>query len=132
MSDLKNALGRAYGPYMFFKERLKEIDLKTGGSSAKLSTEDHWRREYYKYPHLILETNENISQRFYDIFLNTIDITKEGRIKPRFITRNSANLTQALIEIIEECNWRGNITKQSLANISGPLEKDFEDGLPVG
>ena len=132
MAIEKEILGRAFGPYQFYKQREYELTEEASRNGNKLPRHQGWRREYYHYPYLILETDENIVERFSDLMTNIVDISRECKIVPTPGMQNDARLMRFFTEVIEETNWRGVLTKDIAKNSTNPVGAYFKDGKPLG
>lgn len=128
----KEILGRAFGPYQFFKQREKELAQEAKQNGNKLPRHQMWRREYYHYPYLILETDAQIVERFSDLMANIIDISKDCKIVPTPGMQNDARFMRLFTEIIEETNWRGALTRDVIGDANNPIREYFKDGTPLG
>lgn len=128
----KSILGHANGPYNFFKQREREFKAEAHANKGKLPRHQIWRREYYQHPYLILEENRLIIERFKDIYINTIDISKEGKITPTPFMDNDARLGRLFTQILEETNWRGALTPDIVSQANEQIRAYFKDGLPLG
>ena len=91
-----------------------------------------WRREYYNYPYLILETDEHIIERFSDLMSNIVDISSDCKIVPTPGMENDARFMRFFTEIIEETNWRGALTPDVARKATNPISAYFRDGIPLG
>lgn len=128
----KNVLGRAFGPYKFFKQKGRELVAEAEENGGSLVQHQGWRCEYYQYPYLILETDEKIAERFTDLIVNIVDISKDCKIVPTPGLKNDARLMKIFTEIIEETNWRGILTEELARNATNPISEYFNDGMPLG
>lgn len=128
----KEILGRAFGPYQFYKRRERELAEVAKKNGNRLPRHETWRREYYHYPYLILETNELIIERFGDLFSNIVDISKECKIVPTPGIQNDGRLFRFFTEIIEETNWRGALSPDVARKATSPVGAYFKEGLPLG
>jgi hypothetical protein len=128
----KAVLGRAFGPYQFYKHRERELAQEAARNGNKLPAHEAWRRDYYRYPYLILETDENIVERFSDLMVNIVDISRECKIVPTPGMQNDARLMRFFTEIIEETNWRGVLTRDVATTATNPVGAYFRDGTPLG
>jgi len=128
----KELLGRAFGPYQYYKKRENELTEEASKNGNKIPRHEFWRIEYYHYPYLILETDENIVDRFTDLMVNIVDISKECKIVPTPGMQNDARLMKFFTEIIEETNWRGVLTRDVASRATNPIAEYFNDGVPLG
>lgn len=128
----REILGRAFEPYQFYKQRENELADEASKNGNKLPRHQIWRREYYHYPYFILETDENIVERFSDLMVNIVDISRECKIVPTPGMQNDARFARFFTEIIEETNWRGVLTKDVARNATNPIGAYFKDGTPLG
>ena len=130
--DEKDILGRAFGPYQFFKQRERELAQEAKRNGNSLPRHQVWRREYYNYPYLILETDEHIIERFSDLMSNIVDISTDCKIVPTPGMENDARFMRFFTEIIEETNWRGALTPDVTRKAINPIGAYFRDGSPLG
>lgn len=130
--DEKDILGRAFVPYQFFKQRERELAQEAKKNGDRLPSHQVWRREYYNYPYLILETDENIIERFSDLMSNIVDISTDCKIVLAPGMENDARFMRFFTEIIEETNWRGALTPDVARKASNPIGAYFRDGFPLG
>ncbi|MEM6610171.1 MAG: hypothetical protein AAF689_16525 [Pseudomonadota bacterium] len=132
MRTEKEVLGRAFGPYQLFKQQENELVKEAKKNGGKLPGHQVWRREYYNYPYLILETDEKIVERFSDLMVNIFEISRECRIVPTPGMQNGNRFMRLLTEVFEETNWRGALTKDVARNATKPVGAYFKDGAPLG
>jgi hypothetical protein len=123
---------RVKGPYDFFKQREKELQRDADNNGGRLERHNLWRLAYYKYPYLLLQSDDAILERFVDVFSNSIDISEEGKIIPTPMIENDARFARLFTELIEETNWRGILTKDSTFNATEQIRSYFIDGIPLG
>lgn len=131
MNFRSEVLGRALEPYKFYKMREEQLVRNSGGEPS-LPLHDSWRLKYYRNPYLILEEDQTISGRFYDIMANTFDISSYCKIDPTPLLQNDFRLTRLLTEVIEETNWRKLLTEEILARVHSDLQSYFSAGEPAG
>lgn len=81
---------------------------------------------------MILEADQAIQERFTDIFVNSIDLDKDGKVTPSGMMRDDARLAELFTQIIEETNWRGALTEGLMKDTSKPIKAYFADGVPLG
>jgi hypothetical protein len=124
--------GRAKNAYEWFKQREQELLKSADDNDGKLAAHDWWRVAYYRQPYLLLESNNAIIERFIDVFSNSIDITADGKISPTPMIENDLRLSKLFTELIEETNWRGIMTQDSIAMATEQINSYFLDGEPVG
>lgn len=124
--------GQAKHAFDWYRQRAAELDKEMLGNGGKLPKHELWRRQYYEYPYLLLESNETILERFADIFTNCLDISVEGKIIPTPMLENNARLARYFTEVIEETNWRGILNKGSMQPAFVQLNEYFKDGTPLG
>jgi hypothetical protein len=74
--------------YDWFKERERQLIEESDKNQGKLPRHELWRLAYYKYPYLLLETDDAIRSRFVDLFANTIDLSRESKIIPTPMMQN--------------------------------------------
>lgn len=130
--DEKDILGRAFEPYQFFKQRERELALEAKKNGNRLPRHQVWRREYYNYPYLILETDEHIVERFCDLMSNIVDISTDCKIVPTPGMENDARFMRLFTEITEETKWRGALTPDVARKATNPIGAYFRDGIPLG
>ena len=114
-------MGKAYGPYQYYKDIEAELRSKAKRNNDKLSRDDFWKLNYYHYPYLILETDEKIIERFADLVSNIVDISPECKIVQTPGIKNDARFFQFFSEIIQETNWRGILTPDSARGATSPV-----------
>lgn len=131
MKSLEEILGRAYGPYQFFKQRKREL-TKEAKRNGGIARHEMWRLQYYSYPYLILEADDIIIERFADLMSNIVDISKDCKIVSTPGMQNDARLMRFFTEIVEETNWRGALTPEVSRQATSPIGAYFRDGTPLG
>ena len=124
--------GHAKHAFNWYRQRAAELDNEMRRNDGKLPQHELWRRQYYEYPYLLLESNEMILERFADIFTNCLDISAEGKITITPMMENDARLARYLIEVTEETNWRGILNKGSMQPAFVQLNEYFKNGTPLG
>lgn len=124
--------GRAKGVYEWFRQREEELQRIAGNRGGKLPKHDWWRVAYYRQPYLLLESDDVIFDRFVDVFSNGLDITSEGKIAPTPMMANEGRMARLFTELIEETNWRGILTQDSIQKANEQVKSYFADGLPPG
>ena len=124
--------GRVKGPYEWFKQREAELQVQSDDNGGKLELHNLWRLAYYKSPYLLLETDNAIKERFFDVFSNSIDINSNGKIVLSPMKMHNGRLGRLLTELIEETNWRGILTKDSNYDATEQIRSYFKDGTPLG
>lgn len=124
--------GQAKHAFNWYKQRAVELDNEMHRNDGKLPLHELWRRQYYEYPYLLLESNEIILERFADIFTNCLDISVEGKITPTPMLDNDARLARYFTEVIEETNWRGILNKGSMQPAFVQLNEYFKNEIPLG
>ncbi len=55
-----------------------------------------------------------------------------GKISPTPMMKHDGKFGRLLIELIEETNWRGTLTKDSIADATEQITAYFKDGVPLG
>ena len=125
-------LGRAYEPYQYFQMRRRELAKQAATNMGKLPYHQWFRHDYYCNPYPILETDEAVSERFTDIFVNTVTLTKAGQLALTPMMENDARFARRFTEATEETNWRGALTRDAIAAARAPLVAYFKDGEPLG
>ena len=123
---------RAAATYDWFKKREQELHHEASQNAGKLALHDLWRLSYYKQPYLLLQSDEAILERFRDVFMNGLDLNHKGQITPTPMLANDNRLGRLFTEIIEETNWRGILTKDSMSEGLEQLNTYFSDGTPPG
>ena len=66
---------KAKDRYVWFKQREGELEQEAQKNGGRLARLNWWRYSYYKYPYLLLETDDAVEDRFVDVFSNGVDIT---------------------------------------------------------
>lgn len=123
---------KAATTYDWFKKREKELHHEANQNDGKLALHDLWRLSYYKQPYLLLQSDEVILERFRDVFMNGLDLNHKGQIMPTPMLANDNRLGRLFTEIIEETNWRGILTKDSMSEGLEQLNAYFSNGTPSG
>lgn len=123
---------RAKGPYNWFKQRESELQREAANNGDRLNRHNLWRYAYYKYPYLLLQSDDVIMERFIDVFSNCIDISEEGKIIPTPMIEDNGRFARLFTELIEETNWRGILTKDSIAKATEQIRSYYVDGTPPG
>lgn len=124
--------GRVKSVYEWFKEREGELQLESERNGGKLEMHNLWRLAYYNHPYLLLETDDSIKERFADVFSNGIDISSDGKISFAPMMMNDGRFSRLFTELIEETNWRGILTRNSITEVSDQINSYFSDGMPLG
>lgn len=123
---------RASTTYQWFKKREEELLKEASQNDGTLVRHDLWRLGYYKTPYLLLQSDEAILERFGDVFLNGIDLSPKGKITPTPMLANDNRFGRLFTEIIEETNWRGVLTRDSMSEAMQQLNAYFSEGTPLG
>lgn len=116
----------------FFEKEKDKLSQKMKNNNGKLSADLLCKYNYYNYPYLLLETDENVIQRFSDILQNTIDISSDGKLAITPMFQHNGRLAQILTEIIEETNYRCTLTPDILRNTTAPIGAYYANGIPFG
>jgi hypothetical protein len=124
--------GRVKNAYEWFKRREGELEHQAKTNNGKLKRHDWWRCHYYKYPYLLLETDDAIGERFVDVFSNCVDITATGQITPTPMMRNEGRFTIIFTELLEETNWRQILTRDLVTNATAQIHSYFDRRTPIG
>lgn len=124
--------GRVKTTYEWFKQCERELGQEAERNNGQLERHMWWRYAYYKYPYLLLETDDAIKERFVDVFSNSLDITSEGKIAPTPMMMNKGRFSAIFTELIEETNCRGILTQDVTANATAQINSYFEGGVPLG
>ncbi|WP_170397631.1 hypothetical protein [Ruegeria arenilitoris] len=132
MPSEKEVLGKAFGPYQYYKQRERELTEEASKNGNNLPLHMMWRLQYYRNPYLILETDEKILERFGDLFSNILGISKECKIEMTPGMQGDARLVRYFTEIIEETNWRGILTPEATKGAASPIGEYFKGGTPLG
>jgi len=123
--------GRVKNTFEWFSERAKELEEKAAKDGG-MRRHEAWRLEYFKYPYLLLETDETILERFADVFTNSLELSVEGKITPTPMMEENARLSKFFTEVLEETNWRGVLHKGSMEPAFEQVRAYFRDGDPLG
>jgi hypothetical protein len=118
--------------YDWFKAREAGLRAESEKNGGKLPWHENWRYHYYSYPYLLQEPDEVIRERFSDIFINTVDISSDGKLSITPMLQNEGRLGRIFTEVIEETNWRAILTKDAVAYATAPISAYFSDGSPLG
>jgi hypothetical protein len=118
--------------YDWFKERERQLTAQAESNAGRLRRHEWWRLSYYRHPYLMLETDDGIRNRFIDVFANTVDLSREGKIIPQPMMANEGRFAQVFTELIEETNARGILTREVVNEAVAPIRSYFSDGEPLG
>lgn len=124
--------GREKWAYEWYRQRGEELREAASINGGKLPAHEWWRYAYYMHPYLLLESDDAIIERLVDVFGNSLDITAEGKIAPTPMMENEGRLSRIFTELIEETNWRGILTKDSIGRATEQVSSYFRDGTPPG
>jgi hypothetical protein len=118
--------------YNWYQRRERELQNTADNNGGRLPKHEWWRQLYYREPYLLLESNDVILERFGDVLSNSVDITANAQIAPTPMMENDGRLSRLFTELIEETNWRGILTKDSMGVAGEQLSAYFDGGEPVG
>ena len=91
--------GRIKDTYEWFQQRRRELEHEAESRNGQLRRQDRWELAYYRYPYLLLESDDAIRERFIDVFSNGFDITSEGKIAPTPMMANDARFSALFTEL---------------------------------
>jgi hypothetical protein len=123
---------RAQRTYDWFQKRKREIEQRAKNNNGQLTRQDRWTLEYYRYPYLLLETDDAIKERFVDVFTNGMTIDSGGKVTVTPMMANDGRLSIMFGELLEETGWRGILTDDVAANAREQIMACFEGGVPLG
>lgn len=117
--------------------RLKEIDARKDHYERKSNTPPHrlrrhevWRHAYLSFPYLIGAPDAKVAKRFCDVFLNTTELTPDGKIGLPDIHADDS-WSQRFTHMLEEYGSRGGTPTSVIAEARGPALRYFEHGDPI-
>ena len=117
----------------WYETRKSEIEAERTSNSGKLARHEWWRLEYYNNPYLLFCDDEELSQRFVDIFGNISGLNEKGQITPEVDNaRGDKSFTRIFTQILEACNSRGGLQESLLHTARAEVLKYFEHGTPLG
>ncbi len=91
-----------------------------------------WRHQYLAYPYLLGASDEMVEERFKSIFMNNVELTKEGKIS-LVPLETTEEFMVAFTHLLEEYAARvGGLPGDVVAKARGPIDKYFEQGSPPG
>jgi hypothetical protein len=100
---------------------------------GRLRRHEMWRHTYLADPYLIGAPDDRVAERFRHIFMNTMELTQEGKIAPVPFTETD-EYVQVFTHMLEEYQARvgGEAPPDVIALARAPLVKYFEHGTPIG
>ena len=117
----------------WYDHRLAEIakELKEKGS---LPRHEFWQRRYYLNPYLLLCSEEELRERWNDIFANVATLTEEGKIGFDLdeTKKSQGSMMEAFTHIVEACNSRGGVQRDYIEMGRAELGKYFLSEPPPG
>ncbi|MBS0339628.1 MAG: hypothetical protein JSS56_03815 [Proteobacteria bacterium] len=91
-----------------------------------------WRHAYLSKPYLVGASDEILKERFKSIFMNCVELTKEGKIAPVSL-ESTDEFMVAFTHLDEEYGARqGELPVDVVAEARLPISKYFEEGVPPG
>lgn len=121
------------------RERIDRIEQRRRAFELKsehlghLSRHEVWRHTYLAHPYLVGAPDERAAERFCNIFMNVMELGKEGQITllPMFETDE---YMQVLTHMLEEYGSRagGMPPNELIARAKAPILKYFKHGTPTG
>jgi hypothetical protein len=105
------------------------IELQQMGG---LRRQDHWRRNYYRFPYMVGSPFSAVRQRFIDTFINSEDMNAQGQIIPRMDAENNYRLSEKWAHALEEIGMRGGIPLDTNEEIQAQLGSYYSNGRPTG
>ena len=118
--------------FNYYKQRLSEYEATSKANDNKLPRSDVWRTMYLRDPYLIRASEDELYDRFCDVYSNTVEIDGLGRISPRPIMFNDNMLLRKFTHLLEETGSRGGIRTDLAEAGNRTLGKYFSSGPPVG
>lgn len=116
----------------WYEKRKHEIDQDADKNGGKVRRQDMWSRNYFRNPYLARATEEQISQRFCDVFHNQVDLDDQGRICMKPILESDAWMFQRWGNILDELSAQGGVPVDMIAAANEPLTKYFDDEVTKG
>lgn len=99
----------------WYKIRLAELQAKIDVAGG-LARHEFWRLEYYRDPYLLLISNAELKQRFFDVNQNMEEYDEDGRLGPdrRLLENRDYTLMSAFTHLMEEYQARFGGLRQEL------------------
>lgn len=117
----------------WYQTRMAEIEAERISNSGKLARHEWWRLEYYRNPYLLLCSEDELFQRFIDIFSNAVGLNDVGQISfEADDIRGDKQFFRVFTQIMEACNSRGGIQHDLLNKAQSEIAKYFRNGTPPG
>ncbi|NOD65694.1 MULTISPECIES: hypothetical protein [unclassified Ruegeria] len=116
----------------WYHRRLKDCD-QAQRENGGLPRHEVWRAQYLQNPYLLLCSDEELRERWIDVFANTTILTEDGMIgmDPDEI-KKPGSMTEAFTHMLEACNARGGAEGDFIAMGNAEIQKYFEHGEPPG
>ena len=121
------------------RERLKGIEQRRRHYELKseqprrLSRHEVWRHTYLARPYLVGAPDDRVAERFYNIFMNVMELDKKGNIIPVPMSETDEYM-QLFTHMLEEYGSRlkGMPPDEIICKARAPILKYFEHGTPRG
>ena len=98
---------------------------------GRLKRHEAWSYAYLVHPYLIGAPESRIADRFSNIFMNAMELSREGKISPVDFSVTDTYM-EVFTHILEEYNTRGGVPFDVAAAARAPMLKYFEHGTPIG
>lgn len=121
------------------RHRLASIDQRRqylewkSGQPDRLARHEVWRHDYLVRPYLIGAPDARVGERFESIFLNVMEVNKNGKLSPVSMFETDEYM-QVFTHMLEEYQSRatGAPPDDVVQSARNPLLKYFEHGTPIG
>lgn len=109
--------------------KYKTLSRENGG----LSRHEVWRVQYLQHPYLLLCSDEELEERWIDVFANTVTLNEEGKIGVELEgIHEPGHMTETFTHMLEACSARGGVEAEQMEKGKAELQKYFEHGEPLG
>lgn len=99
---------------------------------GRLKRHEMWRHTYLAHPYLLGSPEDRVAERFRNIFMNVMELSRQGQITPVPISQTDEYI-QVFTHMLEEYGSRGGQPPDDvIATARSPLVKYFEHGTPLG
>ena len=111
-------------------ELQEQLD-KAGG----IARHEYWRLEYFRDPYLLLVSDAELKQRFFDVYQNMEEYNEEGLLGPdrRLLENQDETLFSAFAHLMEEIQARfGGLSQEYFEEGRERTERYRRDGEMLG
>lgn len=118
----------------WYNLRRTELQEKLDAAGG-IARHDFWRLEYYRDPYLVLISDAELKQRFFDVFQNMEEFDERGRlgIDRRLIENRDETLLSAYTHLMEEDQSRfGGFRQELLEEAQKRMQRWRQDGEMLG